>query len=191
MGMLADWEIIDRVNSGNLLIEPFSDGEKIPGVVSYGLTSYGYDLRLGEQFKIPNRLDSIALDPKNPQDARWESFGVPRFTPLTIQPHGFVLAESLERLRIPRDCLAIVVGKSTYARLGLVVNTTPLEPEWEGVVTLELSNTTPLPLRVYPGEGIAQVVFYTCGQGGFCRRSYADKKGRYQNQTGVTLSKVD
>jgi dCTP deaminase len=260
MGVLSDRQIEAEVK-----IEPFDPGTRKPGTISSGLTSYGYDMRLGYKFGVFSPVHATEVDPKNfdprslvtvdlspachafektknltmrdpvtftcagclltlekmeavkaehrPCPARQDE--VDPF--LRIPPHSFVLAESLERFKVPRDTLGVVVGKSTYARCGLIVNCTPMEPEWEGVLTIELSNTTPLPLRVYPGEGIAQVFFirsdersevvydstlrHFAEQGctdeysnlvnnkfeASCRVSYADRKGKYNNQAGLTL----
>ena len=180
----------DYMIESHVTIEPMAAGVDRPGVISYGVTSYGYDFRLGYKFKVCNPQPFLqglgaVLDPKHPDPFLWESVTLDEGDTLTIPPHGFVLAETLETVEIPRNVLGIVVGKSTYARLGLVVNVTPLEPEWRGRVTLELSNTAPVPIVVYPGEGICQCVFYR-GEAN-CKTSYADKRGKYQDQAGVTL----
>ena len=177
MGVLADWQIRERVR-----IEPFAEGAYQPGVISAGVTSYGYDLRLGRKFKVFTNahcsiVDPKAFDPKSFVDIETDECLIP--------PNSFALAETVEYLEIPRDVIGICVGKSTYARIGIIVNVTPLEPEWRGKVTIEISNTTPLPAKVYAGEGIAQVLFLTADSP--CRVSYADKKGKYQNQPGLTL----
>ena len=177
MGVLADWQIQQRVK-----IEPLADSTYRPGVITYGLTSYGYDLRLGRTFKVFTNALCAIVDPKN-FDSR--SFIDIEADECLIPPNSFALAETVEYLEIPRDIVAICVGKSTYARIGIIVNVTPLEPEWRGKVTIEISNTTPLPAKVYAGEGIAQVLFLTGDQ--VCQTSYADKKGKYQNQAGLTL----
>jgi len=177
MGVLADWQIRERVT-----IEPFADGASRPGVISYGLTSYGYDLRLGRRFKVFTNARCAVVDPKNFDPA---SFIDLEADECLIPPNSFALAETVERLEIPRDVVAVCVGKSTYARIGIIVNVTPLEPEWRGKVTIEISNTAPLPAKVYAGEGIAQVLFLTGDE--LCRTSYADKKGKYQDQGGLTL----
>jgi dCTP deaminase len=177
LGVLADWQIQQCVK-----IEPFADGTYRPGVISYGLTSYGYDLRLGRKFKVFTNARCAIVDPKS-FDPR--SFIDVEGDECLIPPNSFALAETVEYLEIPRDLVAICVGKSTYARIGIIVNVTPLEPEWRGKVTIEISNTTPLPAKVYAGEGIAQVLFLKGEE--VCRTSYADKKGKYQNQTGLTL----
>lgn len=154
------------------------------GIISYGLSSYGYDMRIGSEYKVFTNTFNRVVDPKaiNPQ-----TFVDVQGLYCDIPPNSFALARSVERFKIPRNILCIVLGKSTYARAGLIVNVTPLEPEWEGEVTIELSNTTPLPVRVYSNEGIAQVIFL---EGDPCETSYADKKGKYQHQTGITLAKV-
>jgi len=178
MGVLADWQIQEQVR-----IEPFADGTYRPGVISFGVTSYGYDLRLGRHFKVFTNARCAIVDPKN-FDPR--SFIDLEADECLIPPNSFALAETVEFLEIPRDVLGICVGKSTYARIGIIVNVTPLEPEWRGKVTIEISNTTPLPAKVYAGEGIAQVIFVRA-DGAPCRVSYADKKGKYQDQPGLTL----
>lgn len=249
MGILPDWAIRRDVK-----IEPFSEGIKRDGVISYGVTSYGYDARIGYKFRVFSPVNCTEVDPKNFNEkayidvdltpefnhtwtlegtqkrcykcGAWEgtpsekslNYQCPSKKPnyILIPPHSFVLGETVETFTIPRDCLCIVLGKSTYARCGLVVNVTPGEPEWVGKWTVEISNTTPLPARVYCGEGIMQCIFlrsdaYTeellddldlqisdddpeCKVKryiGSCRTSYADKKGKYQNQKGLTLPTVD
>ena len=199
--MLSDTQITARN-----FIRPFHAGPKQPGVISYGLTSYGYDFRLGFKFKVFKGYPCNVIDPKNFDENCMESVDLTGHTPncithvdrecglcncnkyLDIPPHAFVLAETIERVAVPRDVLCVIIGKSTYARCGLIVNCTPLEPEWEGVITLELSNTTSLPLRVYAGEGIAQGVFLVCSAS--CQTSYADKKGKYQHQIGLTTPRM-
>ncbi|MDX2160330.1 MAG: dCTP deaminase [bacterium] len=167
------------------MIEPFVDGLKREGVISYGLSSYGYDMRVADEFKVFTNVYNEVVDPKNfsPQ-----SFVDIRADHIIIPPNSFALARSVEYFRIPRKVLCICLGKSTYARSGLVVNITPFEPEWEGFVTLEISNTTPLPARVYANEGIAQVLFLEADEE--CEVSYADRKGKYQAQVGVTPPKL-
>ncbi len=166
------------------MIEPFEGRQVRDGVVSYGLSSYGYDLRVADEFKVFTNLNSTVVDPKR-FDAR--SFVDVRAEVCIIPPNSFALAKTVEYFRIPRDVLTVCVGKSTYARCGLIVNVTPFEPEWEGYVTLEISNTTPLPARVYSNEGIAQVLFFQGDEP--CEVSYADKAGKYQKQAGLTLPK--
>ena len=167
------------------MIEPFVDRQFRDGCISYGLSSYGYDARVADEFRIFTNVDSAIVDPKNFSE---QSF-VERITPVcTIPPNSFVLARTVEYFRVPRDVLVICLGKSTYARCGIIVNVTPLEPEWEGYVTLEISNTTPLPARVYANEGICQFVFLK-GEAP-PEISYADRRGKYMWQTGVTLPKL-
>ena len=167
------------------MIEPFEDRQVRDGVISYGLSSYGYDIRVADEFKVFTNINSTVVDPKN-FDAR--SFVDVKADICIIPPNSFALAKTIEYFRIPRDVLTICVGKSTYARCGLIVNVTPFEPEWEGFVTLEISNTTPLPARVYANEGIAQVLFFQSDE--TCEVSYADKKGKYQKQQGLTLPRL-
>jgi dCTP deaminase len=167
------------------MIEPFEDRQVREGVVSYGLSSYGYDIRVADEFKVFTNINSTVVDPKN-FDAR--SFVDVKTDICIIPPNSFALAKTVEYFRIPRDVLTVCVGKSTYARCGLIVNVTPFEPEWEGFVTLEISNTTPLPARVYANEGIAQVLFFQSDEP--CEVSYADKKGKYQKQQGLTLPRL-
>ena len=167
------------------MIEPFVDGQVRQDVISYGVSSYGYDLRVADEFKIFTNVHSAIVDPKNFAP---ESFVDFRGDVCIIPPNSFVLARSIEYFRIPRSVLTVCLGKSTYARCGLIVNVTPFEPEWEGHVTLEISNTTPLPAKVYANEGLAQVLFFEADEP--CTTSYADKKGKYQGQTGVTAPRL-
>jgi dCTP deaminase len=169
------------------MIEPFADAQVREGVISYGVSSYGYDMRVAPEFKIFTNALSVIVDPKR--------FDSKSFVPFegdvcVVPPNSFALARSVEYFRIPRNVLTICVGKSTYARCGIITNVTPFEPEWEGFVTLEISNTTPLPARIYANEGIAQVLFFTADEGDECETSYADKKGKYQAQKGITLPKL-
>ncbi|KAF0099419.1 MAG: dCTP deaminase [Rhodospirillaceae bacterium] len=167
------------------MIEPFVDAQKREGVISYGLSSYGYDARVGTDFKIFTNVNSSVVDPKKFDQ---QSF-VDRNTEVCIiPPNSFALARTVEYFRIPRDVLVICVGKSTYARCGIIVNVTPLEPEWEGHVTLEFSNTTPLPAKIYANEGACQFLFLQGNEP--CEVSYRDKAGKYQGQRGVTLPKI-
>jgi dCTP deaminase len=166
------------------MIEPFADRQVRDGVISYGVSSYGYDIRVADEFKVFTNINSTVVDPKK-FDAR--SF-VDVKGDCIIPPNSFALAKTVEYFRIPRDVLTVCVGKSTYARCGLIVNVTPFEPEWEGYVTLEISNTTPLPAKVYANEGIAQVLFFQSDEP--CEVSYKDKKGKYQGQQGLTLPKL-
>ena len=167
------------------MIEPFVENQVRHGVVSYGVSSYGYDLRVADEFKIFTNVYSAIVDPKNFSP---ESFVDFKGDVCIIPPNSFALARSLEYFRIPRKVLTICLGKSTYARCGLIVNVTPFEPSWEGFVTLEISNTTPLPAKVYANEGLAQVLFFEADEE--CETSYADKKGKYQGQIGVTPPKL-
>jgi len=167
------------------MIEPFVDDQVREGVISYGVSSYGYDVRVGDEFKVFTNVYNTVVDPKN-FDSR--SFVDIRADVCIIPPNSFALASTIEYFRIPRDILTICLGKSTYARCGIIVNVTPFEPEWEGHVTIEISNTTPLPARIYANEGIAQVLFFQSDEP--CARSYKDKKGKYQAQRGVTLPKL-
>jgi len=167
------------------MIEPFEDRQVRAGVISYGLSSYGYDIRVADEFKVFTNINSTVVDPKN-FDSR--SFVDVKSDVCIIPPNSFALSRTVEYFRIPRDVLTVCVGKSTYARCGLIVNVTPFEPEWEGFVTLEISNTTPLPAKVYANEGIAQVLFFQSDE--TCEVSYADKQGKYQRQQGLTLPKL-
>ena len=176
---------IRRMATEHRMIEPFVENQVRSGVVSYGLSSYGYDIRVADEFKVFTNINTTVIDPKS-FDPR--SF-VDLKTPICIvPPNSFALARTVEYFRIPRDVLTICLGKSTYARCGIIVNVTPFEPEWEGTATLEISNTTPLPARIYANEGIAQVLFFQSDEP--CATSYADKKGKYQSQQVVTLPKV-
>jgi dCTP deaminase len=177
VGVLPDWQI-----ERDIKIVPLAEGESRPGAVSYGLSSYGYDVRVGRRFKVFTNARCAVVDPKNFDPA---SFVDIEGDSCLIPPNSFALAETIEHLEIPRDVIAICVGKSTYARCGIIVNVTPLEPEWRGRVTIEISNTTPLPAKIYAGEGIAQILFLRTDA--LCRRSYADKAGKYQDQEGLTL----
>jgi dCTP deaminase len=171
------------------MIEPFEAGQvkEVAGrrVVSYGTSSYGYDIRCSDEFKIFTNINSTIVDPK---DFDAKSFVDFKGAVCIIPPNSFALARTVEYFRIPRNVLTICLGKSTYARCGIIVNVTPLEPEWEGIVTLEVSNTTPLPARIYAGEGIAQFLFFEGDEP--CETSYADKKGKYQAQKGLTLPRL-
>jgi dCTP deaminase len=169
------------------MIEPFVDGQVREGAVSYGVSSYGYDMRVAPEFRIFTNVLSVIVDPKH-FDAR--SFVEFDGDVCIVPPNSFALARSVEYFRIPRNVLTICLGKSTYARCGIITNVTPFEPEWEGFVTLEISNTTPLPAKIYANEGICQVLFFEADDDDVCETSYADKKGKYQKQTGVTLPKL-
>ena len=167
------------------MITPFVDGQVREGVISYGLSSYGYDIRVTDEFKIFTNVHSAVVDPKNFNS---DSFIDYKGEVCVIPPNSFVLAQTVEYFRIPRNVLTVCLGKSTYARCGLIVNVTPFEPEWEGYVTLEISNTTPLPARVYANEGIAQVLFFESDE--VCETSYADRKGKYQKQQSIVLPRI-
>jgi len=184
MSVLPDsW--IRRMAVERGMIEPFVDGQRREGVISYGLSSYGYDARVSREFKIFTNIDTVTVDPKNFTD---RSF-VDRETDVcTIPPNSFALARTVEYFRIPRDVLVICLGKSTYARCGIIVNVTPLEPEWEGHVTLEFSNTSPLPAKVYADEGACQFLFLK-GEGP-PEVSYKDRGGKYMGQRGVTVPRL-
>jgi len=167
------------------MIEPFEDRQVRQGVVSYGLSSYGYDTRVADEFKVFTNVYNTIVDPKNFDP---KSFVDIKADYCIVPPNSFALARTIEYFRIPRDVLTVCLGKSTYARCGIIVNVTPFEPEWEGHVTIEISNTTPLPAKIYSNEGIAQVLFFQSDEA--CEVSYKDKAGKYQNQTGVTLPKI-
>ncbi len=167
------------------MINPFSEKQVAGGVISYGLSSYGYDLRVADEFKIFTNINSTFVDPKQFDE---RSFVTVQSACAIIPPNSFALARSVEYFKIPRDVLTICVGKSTYARCGIIVNVTPFEPEWEGFVTLEISNTTPLPAKIYANEGLCQILFFQSDEP--CETSYADRKGKYQAQKGIVLPKV-
>jgi len=158
---------IRRMALEHKMIEPFTDRQMREGVISYGVSSYGYDIRVADEFRIFTNVNSTIVDPK---------------------PNSFALARSVEYFRIPRNVLTICLGKSTYARCGIIVNVTPFEPEWEGFVTLEISNTTPLPAKIYANEGLCQVIFFLSDED--CEISYKDKKGKYQSQGGIVLPRL-
>ena len=176
---------IKRMALERQMIEPFVDDQVRSGVISYGVSSYGYDVRVGNEFKVFTNVYNTVVDPK--------AFDPKSFVDIVadeciIPPNSFALASTVEYFRIPRDILTVCLGKSTYARCGIIVNVTPFEPEWEGHVTIEISNTTPLPAKIYANEGIAQVLFFQSDEA--CEKSYKDKKGKYQAQRGVTLPKL-
>jgi len=184
MGIKADrW--IRRMALEHKMIEPFVDKQVSGGVISYGLSAYGYDIRISDEFKIFTNVYNKVVDPKGFDE---NSFVSIKADECIIPPNSFALAKTVEYFRIPRSTLTICVGKSTYARCGIIVNVTPFEPEWEGYVTLEISNTTPLPAKIYANEGIAQVLFFEGNE--ICETSYADKKGKYQKQEGITPPKI-
>ena len=167
------------------MIVPFEDRQVREGVISYGLSSYGYDIRVANEFKIFTNVNSTIVDPKNFDEQSFVDF---KGDVCIVPPNSFALARTIEYFKIPRNVLTLCVGKSTYARCGVIVNVTPFEPEWEGFATLEISNTTPLPAKIYANEGIAQVVFFESDE--VCEVSYADKKGKYQAQRDITLPKI-
>lgn len=184
MPVMPDKWIREQAQS-NKMIEPFVEAQKREGMISYGLSSYGYDARLADEFRIFTNVDNALVDPKNFSST---SFVERQGKECIIPPNSFVLCRTVEYFRVPRDILVICLGKSTYARCGLIVNVTPLEPEWEGHVTLEISNTTPLPAKVYANEGICQFLFLQGAEP--CEVSYADRAGKYMKQTGVTLPRI-
>jgi dCTP deaminase len=177
MGVLPDWQI-----QSDIVIRPFAEEQLKAGTISYGVSSYGYDVRVGRHFKVFTNVHCAVVDPKYFDS---KSFVDVDGDYCLIPPNSFALAETVEYLEIPRDVIAICLGKSTYARCGIIVNVTPLEPEWRGKITLEISNTTPLPAKIYSNEGIAQILFLRTEE--VCQTSYADKKGKYQDQKGLTL----
>jgi dCTP deaminase len=190
MAILCDSEIRELIG-----IEPFEDNVKRPGRISFGVSSYGYDVRVGTLFKIFTNVSrhggQAIVDPKRFTEDLFVTIDTAEtgLDHVIIPPNSFALCETVETIDVPRDCLAICVGKSTYARCGIIVNVTPLEPEWRGKVTIEISNTTPLPAKIYANEGIAQMIFLRAER--VCSKSYADKGGKYQDQSGLTLPKVD
>lgn len=176
---------ISRMCREHKMIDPFEEKQVRKGMISYGVSSYGYDIRVADEYKIFTNVNTSLIDPKG--------FDNRNFVTITgdhciIPPNSFALAKTVEHFRIPRSTLAVCVGKSTYARCGLIVNVTPLEPEWEGILTLEISNTTPLPAKVYSNEGIAQLLFFESDE--MCETSYRDKSGKYMHQPGLTLPKL-
>ena len=181
MGIKSDrW--IKKMAREQHMIEPFVETQVREGVISYGVSSYGYDIRVADEFKIFTNVYSAIVDPKHFDTNSMVDF---KGEVCIIPPNSFALARTVEYFRIPRSILTICVGKSTYARCGIIVNVTPFEPEWEGFVTLEISNTTPLPAKIYANEGIAQVLFFDGDE--VCETSYADRKGKYQKQQSILL----
>ena len=183
--MIKSDKWIRRMCEQHRMIDPFEEKQVRKDVVSFGISSYGYDLRIADEFKIFTNINSTIVDPKH--------FDPRSFVDITgdeclIPPNSFALARTVEYFRVPRDVLVVCVGKSSYARCGIIVNVTPLEPEWEGHVTLEFSNTTPLPARIYANEGVAQMLFF--GASEVCETSYKDRGGKYQGQQGVTLPRA-
>jgi len=183
-GILSDITIRDLARNHDM-IEPFVEAQRREGCISYGLSSYGYDARVSDEFKIFTNVDSAIVDPK---DFTANTFVDRKTDVCIIPPNSFALARTVEYFKIPRDVLTICLGKSTYARCGIIVNVTPLEPEWEGHVTLEFSNTTPLPAKIYANEGACQFLFLRGDRA--CETSYADRGGKYMGQRGVTVPKL-
>jgi dCTP deaminase len=184
-GMIRSDRWIKRMALDKRMIEPFEERLVRQGGISYGLSSYGYDLRIADQFKIFTNVYNTVVDPKKFDPRSFVDF---QGDVCVIPPNSFALGRSVEYFRIPRNVMTLCVGKSTYARCGIIVNVTPIEPEWEGFVTLEISNTTPLPAKIYANEGIAQVLFFESDEA--CAVSYADRQGKYQAQQGIVLPKV-
>lgn len=184
MGLKPDHWIREMALSHDM-IAPFESGQVRNGVISFGVSSYGYDIRVADEFKIFTNVHSTIVDPKHFDPRSMVDF---KGEVCIIPPNSFALARTIEYFRIPRNVLTVCLGKSTYARCGIIVNVTPFEPEWEGYVTLEISNTTPLPAKIYANEGIAQVLFFQADDE--CETSYADKKGKYQSQKTIVLPKL-
>jgi len=176
---------IRRMAKEHGMIQPFEEKQVRAGGISYGVSSYGYDIRIANEFKIFTNINNTLVDPKEFDPKSFVDF---KGDVCVIPPNSFALGKSVEFFKIPRNVMTICVGKSTYARCGIITNVTPFEPEWEGYVTLEISNTTPLPAKIYANEGIAQVLFFESDE--VCEVSYADKKGKYQSQVGITLPKI-
>jgi len=176
---------IRRMCAEHRMIEPYVEKQVRQGVISYGVSSYGYDIRVADEFKIFTNVLATVVDPKNVDPRSMVDF---KGDVCIVPPNSFALARTVEYFRIPRNVLTVTVGKSTYARCGIITNVTPFEPEWEGHVTLEISNTTPLPAKIYANEGIAQVLFFESDEE--CETSYKDKAGKYQMQTGITLPRL-
>ena len=183
--MIRNDRWIRRMAREHDMIRPFEENQVRTGAISYGVSSYGYDIRIADEFKIFTNINSTIVDPKQFDPKSFVDF---KGDICVIPPNSFALGKSVEYFKIPRNVMTICMGKSTYARCGIITNVTPFEPEWEGFVTLEVSNTTPLPARIYANEGIAQVIFFEADEA--CEISYADKKGKYQAQTGITLPKI-
>jgi dCTP deaminase len=176
---------IENMSLEEKMIEPFENKQVRNGKISFGLSSFGYDIRVSDEYKIFTNVNSSIIDPKEFDPNSFVDF---KGEVCIVPPNSFALARSVEYFKIPRDVLTICVGKSTYARCGIIVNVTPFEPEWEGYVTLEISNTTPLPAKIYSNEGLCQVLFFQSDEN--CRTSYKDKAGKYQKQSGITLPRM-
>lgn len=184
--MLKSDKWIKKMAIENKMIDPFEEKQIKQGVISYGISSYGYDIRLADEFKIFTNVFNSIVDPKNFDSKSFVDF---KGEICIIPPNSFILGRSVEYLKIPRKVLGICLGKSTYARCGIIVNITPLEAEWEGQITIEISNTTPLPVKVYANEGIAQILFFESDEE--CEESYKDRKGKYDKQKGIVLPKIE
>ncbi len=176
---------IRRMALEHQMIQPFEQSQVRDGVISYGVSSYGYDIRVADEFKVFTNINNTVIDPKAFDPRSFVDIKAPV---CIVPPNSFALARTIEYFRIPRNVLTVCLGKSTYARCGIIVNVTPFEPEWEGTATLEISNTTPLPAKIYANEGIAQVLFFESDE--VCERSYADKQGKYLKQLEVTLPRI-
>lgn len=176
---------IKRMAVEHQMIAPFEEGQVRNGVISYGLSSYGYDIRVANEFKIFTNVNTAIVDPKNFDERSFVDF---KGDVCIVPPNSFALARTVEYFKIPRNVMTVCLGKSSYARCGIILNVTPFEPEWEGFATLEISNTTPLPAKIYANEGIAQVLFFESDEP--CVVSYADKKGKYQAQHDITLPRI-
>jgi dCTP deaminase len=174
-----------REKAAKGMIEPFNNEQVRKGVISFGVSSYGYDLRISDEFKLPRPAENKVIDPKNFEPDNFIDF---KGDVCQVPANSYVICRSLEYFRIPREVLVLCFGKSTYARSGVIVNITPLEPEWEGYITISVSNTSPFPVRLYANEGLAQIVFLEASE--VCETSYADKKGKYQAQKGIVLPKI-
>lgn len=184
MGLLADWQIVNLCSGDNPMLSPFDDGTKKPGKISSGLSSFGYDMRLGTKFKVFTNVHGGVVDPKNAEPKHLFDL---EGDVCVIPPNAYILGESVERFCMPRDVTGVVVGKSSYARVGALVNVTPIEAGWRGILTIEIANLSPLPLRVYANEGIAQVLFF---RGSYPLRDYEARSATYQDQKGLTLARV-
>ena len=176
---------IEKMSAEFKMIHPYEKNLIRPGIISYGISSYGYDLRVADEYKIFTNVNNSIVDPKNFDEKSFVDF---KGEVCIVPPNSFALARSIEYFKIPRNVLTICVGKSTYARCGIIVNVTPFEPEWEGHVTLEISNTTPLPAKIYSNEGLCQVLFFESDED--CQVTYKDKQGKYDGQTGITIPKM-
>jgi dCTP deaminase len=185
MSVMPDSWII-KMAKEKAMIEPFAEAQVREGVISYGVSSYGYDFRVADEFRIPHESSGSIIDPKDFDES---NFTEHKANHVIIKPHSFVIARTVEYFRIPRDILAICTGKSTYSRVGIFVNFSPFEPEWEGHATFSLSNITNLPAKVYANEGIGQIIFLKADK--TCKISYKDKKGKYQSLKGITTSKIE